>query len=128
MKKFALVMLVVFAALSGCATIRDAAVYATEVQYVDMTVRREAPAVRRFLMTACTCSATFEWTATAEGVTTEECAASADWYRVYAQRWPWHIAMIQYNGSMTDTDPGPVPEIVLSCDLPELPPASGGAS
>jgi uncharacterized protein YceK len=123
MKIFALVMLVALTTLSGCgATIRDKTVYATEVQYVDMTVRREAPAVRRFLMTACTCSVTFEWTATAEGVSTDECAAAADWYRVYTSRWAWHIEMIRYNGRVTDTDPGQIPEVTTSsCDLPELP-------
>ena len=124
----ALALLTSFAILSGCATIRDQAVYATEVQYVDLTVRREAPVVRQFLMTSCTCSDDHQWTASAEGGSTADCEAAADWYRVYVARWAWHIAMIQYNGSMTSTDPGPVPEIVLSCELPELPPTAGGES
>jgi uncharacterized protein YceK len=128
MKTTALALLTSLAILSGCATIRDKAVYATEVQYVDLTVRREAPVVRQFLTTSCTCSATFEWTASAEGGSSTDCAAAADWYRVYATRWAWHVSMIQYNGNMTDTDPGPIPEIVPSCELPELPPTAGGES
>lgn len=122
------VLLASFATISGCATIRDPAVYATEVQYIDMTVRREAPAVQHFLMTSCTCSDAYEWTASTEGGSTPACAAAGDWYRVYVARWAWHIEMIRYNGSVTSTDPGPIPEIVPTCATPELPATSGGES
>lgn len=114
----------------GCSTIRDAAVYTSEIQFVDMTVRREAPAVRRLLTTSCTCSEAVAWTATVDGVTTEECEAAADWYRTYVGRWAWHVNMMRYNGSVISEDPGLAPEITTTCELPEAPVevTSGGAS
>jgi len=116
--------------LSGCGSIRDASVYSTEIQFSDMTVRRAAPSVRHFLMTSCTCSESVAWTATGSDVTTEQCESAADWYRTYVGRWAWHIAMVRYNGSVEGAvDPGPVPQITTSCDLPEHPVeiTSGGA-
>lgn len=128
-------ILLVLAVLSlslgaGCSTIRDATVYTSEIQFVDMSVRREAPAVRRLLTTSCTCSEAVVWTSTVEGVSTEECEAAADWYRTYVGRWAWHISMMRYNGSVISTDPGAAPEIVTTCELPEAPVevTSGGAS
>lgn len=115
-------------ALAGCDAIRDPAVYSTEVQFIDMVVQRQAPTVRSFLEHSCSCSGDAEWTATVETASNEECMAAADWYRVYAARWSWHVAMIRYNGRVSDTDPGPVPEVPVSCELPEVPATSGGES
>lgn len=124
---------VLFGMIWGCGTIRDTNVYTAEIQFEDMTARRAAPAVRRVLMTDCTCDATtFAWTATTESVTNATCEANADWYRTYVGRWAWHVAMQRYNGGVEGaTDPGQPPEIVHSCDLPEEPAAlatAGGAS
>lgn len=109
------------AVLTGCGAIRDKAVYATEVQYVDMTVRYEAATVKRFLTSACTCSGEGVWVASSENSTTEDCASAGDWYRVYSSRWAWHVGMMRYNGRTSDTDPGAIPEIAMTCELPELP-------
>lgn len=118
MKRFLLVGLL--SSLSvGCGTLRDATVYATEVQYVDLTVSRSAPAVRHFLQSSCACDAeTVTWTSTSESVTSETCEANADWYRTYSSRWAWHVAMMRFNGSLEGAvDPGPVPEVPRTCDL-----------
>lgn len=111
--------------LPACGTIRDSAVYTAEIQFEDMAVRRSAPAVRAQLLSACSCAVAGEtatWTATTEAVSTETCAADADWYRTYVGRWAWHIAMQRFNGGVDGaTDPGAAPTIAHSCDLPETP-------
>lgn len=125
-----LMFVALFALLAaGCGSLRDAGVYATEVQFVDLSTQRSAPYVRGFLSLSCACSAeTFAWTSSTEGGSPDECVAAADWYRTYASRWAWHVAMMRYNGGMTSVDPGAIPDVVEnSCDL-AAPGTSGGES
>lgn len=101
----------------GCNAIRDPSVYATEIQFIDMTVQRQAGVVHRFLTENCACDESNVWTATSEAAQDSECAAAADWYITVQARWAWHLEMMRYNGRLTDTDPGPVPDIPNTCDL-----------
>jgi len=118
MRSFFLIALSVVT-LSGCATIRDKNVYATEIQFSDLTVQRQAPFVRDFISASCTCSES-AWTASAAGVTDASCASAADWYAVYAARWAWHMEMMRYNGGLIEGDPGAAPEIPQGCELPDM--------
>ena len=120
------ILLVVLAfSFVGCGTLRDPAVYSTEIQFTDLFVQRGAPSVHRFLTGSCSCAPeAVAWTATSDGVSNAECEAAADWYRTYGARWGWHVSMMRYNGNLDGaTDPGAVPTIPHSCDLP----APGGS-
>lgn len=116
--RFFLLVTVLFL-VTGCGSIRDVSVYSAEVQFVDLTVHRSAPSVRRVLETSCVCDTeSVSWTSTDERVSSETCEANADWYRVYLARWDWHMRMMRYNGSVEGAeDPGPVPEVSRTCDL-----------
>jgi len=130
MTRSLLAFLILSLGVAGCGTLRDPAVYATEIQYIDMTVSRGAPAVHRLLSTSCACAAgdPVVWTSTVEGFSTEDCEANAVWYRTYLARWPWHVAMMRYNGGLIETDPGEIPEVPSTCDLSAPVETSGGAS
>jgi hypothetical protein len=126
MKTLALVVLFAVPFMAGCHNLRDMGVYQTEISFVDMAVQQSAPSVRRFLAADCACEGGV-WSSKDEAsVATSECASAADWYVTYSARWSWHVAMMRYNGGVTKTDPGAVPEIHASCDLPGAV-VSGGA-
>jgi hypothetical protein len=135
-----LIIFGVIFSVAGCGTIRDGAVYATEIQFEDMAVRHAAPAVRAQLLGSCSCTMTGDqpvWTSTVPSVSADTCSADADWYRTYVGRWAWHIAIQRHNGNVSGAiDPGAVPPIVHTCDVPEAPneiaapapaPTSGGS-
>lgn len=91
--------------LWGCRTIRNDTTYRAETDFTDLMVRGESESVRKFLQTQCTC-VEGQWV----GQPQEACAHAADWWSVYTSRWAWHMAMVRYNGSVSDTDPGPPPQ------------------
>jgi hypothetical protein len=111
--------------LAGCSTLRDMAVYRTEIDFSDLMVSRQAPTVRRFLESSCVCSEG-AWLS-GPNIPTGDCENAADWYFTYSARWSWHVEMMRYNGGVIETDPGAAPAINVSCALPELPaPATAG--
>ncbi len=106
--------------LLSCSGVRNKTTYRAEVEFTNTVVTRGLPPVTRFLSTQCQCSGDV-WTASAQGVETASCAAAADWVFTVAARWRWHHAMMRYNGSLSDVDPGPAPTIPeVSCTLPEV--------
>lgn len=104
--------------LLGCGTIRDKVVYETELNFVDLTVRRSSDTVRSFLTSQCQCRGEMWVSRNPESVPSSSCVSAADWWFVTRSRWDWHTDMIRFNGSLTDHDPGPAPRLDrVSCDL-----------
>lgn len=107
--------------LLGCKTVRSEAAYRAEVDFTDMVVTRQAPAVARTLRGSCSC-VDDHWTAVSPDLSDRDCMNAADWWFTYTSRWAWHMAMVRYNGNLTENDPGTAPAILaVSCDMPAAP-------
>lgn len=107
--------------LVACSNIRNRNTYRAEVDFTNVVVTRGLPSVTRYLETQCRC-VDGVWSSSVTGVDNESCIAAADWAFTVSARWPWHHSMMRYNGSLTDTNPGPAPTIPpLSCTLPGRP-------
>jgi len=104
--------------LLACSNIRNKGTYGAEVEFTNTVVTRGLPSVTRFLETQCHCADGI-WSANGAGTDSESCVAAADWVFTVSSRWSWHHAMMRYNGSLTDTNPGTAPTIPpVSCTLP----------
>ncbi len=120
MKNLAIVLTLV---LSSCVTLRNSSVYQAEIAFANRVVHLSAPEVRHAIATECTC-ADGHWTTAAGSSASPStvCNDRVEWWLMYAARWPWHNAMMRYNGSLTNTNPGAAPAIpAQTCDLPADP-------
>lgn len=100
--------------------LRDRDTYVTEVAFTDRMMREGAGAVRSILFDQCACRGEV-WVAQSPHVTNRLCQTYADWWTVYAIRWPWHRGMMLYNGRLLDTRPPSTPALPRrSCEIPDV--------
>ena len=107
-------LLVFRVCLGGCGqVIRDAAVYQTEVTFMEQASTRAAAHLEKFVALACTC--------TDGKFVTEDCRQAADDALVIKHRVPWHKAMMLYNadlGKAPSKEPPMVPLAETLCPAP----------
>lgn len=114
--------ILILSLLAGCSgtVLRDRDTYLSEIAFSDRLVRDGAGAVLDVLTHQCECREG-TWRSVSANVTDRLCQDNADWWTVYAVRWPWHRDMMLFNGRLRDVRPPEVPHLPpRSCELPSV--------
>jgi len=114
MRKFLLFSLVVMSV--GCkkpmASIRDPNVYANEIDFLRMAITQQTSLLEYHLQDGSCVCVEQEWTV-------EECEKTAKSILVMRARLDWHLALMEYNGSLREDrppkDPPEIPESTTLC-------------